>query len=122
MRIQQEILSKFLPSSNVAQGEQQQEASADLMGDSLTTVHVAARKGNINAASSGTADFGVGYKASEDGATSDEIEREYNLRASQILAKFNESGRQGNLPKVDRLTDSIVSGSLNDRDDDDEEV
>ena len=72
-----------------------QQEPTDMMGDSLTTVHVAARKGHINS-SSGTADFGVGYKVSVDGGSSsqDEIEREYNLRASQIMAnKFNESGR-----------------------------
>ena len=89
------------------------------MGDSISTVNVAARQGHIQAArgSSGTASFGVGYNASDD-ASADDIEREYNLRASQIKARFEESGRQGgNLPKVDhRMTDSIMTGSLNDRD------
>lgn len=92
----------------------------------MTTVHVGAKRGHINTDqnSSGTADFGVGYRATEDDRDDDdasEIEKHYNMRASQILEKFESSGRQVNLPRVDRLTDSIASCSINDRDIDDDD-
>ena len=104
MRIQQEILSKFMPKSS-------QAAQVSNLGDSLATVHVNARQGHIHDAqkSSGTADFGVGYEVSKEDADEDAIEREYNMRASQIKAKFEGMG------------DSIVSGSFNDRDEDEED-
>ena len=54
----------------------------------------------------------------------DEVDREYELCASQIKASFNQTGDRkkflgGTGIKVDKLEDSMVSGSLNDRDDDD---
>lgn len=87
------------------------------MNESMRTASAVANHGHIQAArgSSGTASFGVGYNASVDEGE-DEIEREYNLRASQIKAKFENSGRREKMEIVNRMSmDSLMSGSLNDR-------
>ena len=94
------------------------------MRESMSTAHAVAKHGHIQAAkgSSGTASFGAGYKASADGGGDDDIEREYNLRASQIKAKFEKSGRQEKLAIVSHMSmDSLITGSLNDRDADDDD-
>ena len=86
----------------------------------MRTASAVANHGHIQAArgSSGTASFGVGYNASVDEGE-DEIEREYNLRASQIKAKFENSGRREKMEIVNRMSiDSLMSSSLNDRSDD----
>ena len=66
-----------------------------------------------------TADFGDGLEGEE--LDQEAIEKEYNMRASKIYEKFEQTGdRKMPTVAVDPLEDSIASVGLNDRDDDDE--